>query len=133
MKLDKRLEFIIPFLKEVEHLVPIKKITRIFGYTVPLNKHENTYGSCITTGGKFSINLLITLNNYKRKKQSYIYLDLFLIALAHELVHTKYDDHDDKFFALQSLIQLHFANILKKQKVKDTYIRIDKLWKNKKS
>lgn len=129
MKISKRLKFLIPYLnKDVGKLVNLKKLKAIKTYTIPLNKFDDSDGAIIRYDtNHYVITLRITKNNYLNQTQSLEYLYNILEALAHEISHLKHWNHTPDHYVLTNKIGTLFGKMLKKQGVKDTYMKINKV------
>ena len=121
MKIQKNIAWIRPFLLSVKTLVPLNKINRINGYSVPPGKSENAYASITRVSTrKCNINIKLTSN----ENQKPIFLAALLENLAHEMAHLVVWEHTHKHFALQARILTRFSKVLKKAGIKNTYARI---------
>jgi hypothetical protein len=131
-KLTKNVSFLKPFLKGLGTLVPLRKVTLIKGYRVAKGLNELSYASIIRKSkNDYRIYLQTQFLVDNGKKHYYTTLERVLINLAHELAHLNGWDHPDYHrpyhFELQSKIMLHFSKKLRKLKVKDHNIRIDRI------
>lgn len=125
IKFSKDLEWLIPFVASVYHIIPLHKIKSIKSYKVQKGLSEQSYGSTIK-GDKYStINLRVYSYNDNAKKYRSETISIILDTLAHELSHVKqsnkdFGKHDYKHFRLQSLILFTFSGILEEMGIKDT-------------
>lgn len=120
-KLDKKLLWVQPYLKEVSNLIPLESLKELKGYYV-----YETQGVARQEGqtirnksNKYTITLRLN-----RGDAGLIFMYDFLHTLAHELAHLKYFEHDYKHIKLTCKIFSKFAKVLKEQGITDTYQRI---------
>lgn len=128
-KFSKSLEWMVPFVYSVEHLVPLHKLKAIRGYSVKNGKEEQAYGSIIRRSRYYTINLKTTINEVKnvKRKPKPEFVARSLEVLAHELSHLVVWEHTSEHFALQAIILYEFAKVLKSLQIEDTYIRINEI------
>lgn len=112
-----------PFVDSVSDLVPIERVVRIRDYRVRRGLQSNTYGSRVSYGKKYSINIEQECWNKSHKKYFGTTYQIILDTLAHELSHTIHDDHSPKHFKLQCKILLRFSRILKDNGILDHSLR----------
>jgi hypothetical protein len=135
IKLSKQLEWLRLFLPCARHYVSLKKIKRICGYKVPLNKAEDGVASCTKQdNGKYTIFLLIRQQEMESRRGRIKYtkrhfdrcLNEILNDLAHELAHiptwSQSGDHTCDRWILEGKLITSFARKAKRLKVKDTWV-----------
>lgn len=137
IKINKKLEWVRPYLKRVKHLVDLSALGRISVKTrFPVTVAQPYHGIIWRKGrGKFTI--LLTLNyqeKYKYHDDNKCYLRLkpyskidILMNLAHELAHITYWDHCPNRQILESRITMLFMN----QLLRDGYISEEEELKTK--
>jgi hypothetical protein len=114
-----------PFVKSVAHLVPLHRINRIRGYSVPIDKGE-LQDAAITLPDKkrkYNINIRIKNNDYIKGKQRNAYTAQILSHLSHELAHIKHWDHSPKHLMLEAKILLKFARVAGTMGIRDLWVR----------
>jgi len=125
---SKRMLWVKPFVDSVSDLVPVDRIMRIRDYRVKKGLDSLSYGSRLTYGNRYSIN--IELDVWKKSHKSYVgeTYQIILDTVAHELAHTIHSEHTPKHYQLQARILLRFSRILKDNGILDHSIR----WRRKK-
>lgn len=118
--LDQHTKFFLPYVNSVKDLVNLKKLTRIKGFKVSLNKSEQIDGQLTRYLSDNTHVLTIrthTITNGEYRKRT---LEAMLFTLAHELAHLKEWDHCVEHYALQLKILNRFTKVLKKQNITNT-------------
>lgn len=123
-KIDKKLLWAQPYLKEASTLVNLDNLKELKGYyvyhTQGVARQEGQ--TLRTKNNKYTITL--RLNRGGAEQDGLIYLYDFLHTLAHELAHLKYWGHTHQHIKLTCKIFIKFAKVLKEQGITDTYKRI---------
>lgn len=125
-KMTKNVMWLKPYIMSVKHLVPINKISKVCGYSVPLHKAEVQDAAIVYPSGKKKavISIRMTNNDYINEKQLRPYYAQVLNHLAHEMAHLKHFDHSPKHLELEARIMLKFAKVAAKLGVKDLWKRV---------
>jgi len=132
-KFNKDVAWLEPFFLKAKGLVPIQKITKIRGFSVPLDKIECIDGQMTKylPGGPIVITLRThnqlhranqngTNTAYRHKRR--MICDM-LLTLAHELAHLKHWEHTPEHWELECKIVRRFISELKRQGIKDVTTR----------
>lgn len=125
--ISKDIAWIKPFVKAAEPLVPINNINRILSYRVVPGKAECVDGNNIRHAGERKRTITVKSKNQAFDKDgrftgySDVLIAHLLDTLAHELAHLVHWEHDHKHYKLTARINIKFAAVLKKYKIKDTY------------
>lgn len=125
---SKNMLWLKPFVDSVNDLVPTDRIMRIRDYRVRKGLESLAYGSRLTYGNRYSINIEPATWNKTEKRYIGVTYQVILDTLAHELAHTIHLEHTPEHFQLQSRILLRFSRILKDNGILDHSIR----WRRKK-
>lgn len=119
MKISKDLEWLIPFVDEVSHLVPLYRLQSIKGYKQQWNKGVASYGGTHTADGE---SFVITLHTHayvkSKKRHEPEAKGLIIDTLAHELAHLVHWEHSWEHFNLQVRILHAWVNIVREKDMK---------------
>lgn len=127
-KLTKSVTFLEPFLKGLQPIIPMHKVSHIRGYRVAKGLNERGQASIIRHSTKrYTINLKVEALVDGNKQHEYQTIEQILLDLAHELAHLKEWQHTPEHFKLQAKVMLHFAKLLKVNDIKDHSRRINSL------
>lgn len=124
MRVQKKVNFLVPYLNSVKDLIPLHRIDHIKGYRLPKTRRASQYGSCLKDqNGRFTINMRLWRYDNKCKQYLGLYLGHILETFAHEIAHTIPGcfDHSPKHMRYTGIILTRFEKVLKKQGIKDCY------------
>lgn len=126
VNISKELEWFRPYLKKVEHLVPIHRLEKIVALRPSIKRVHHAHARLVEVKGQgnskldrvyISMNLhyikTLGLKPVKRKVEPFSKIDL-LEHLAHELAHLVDFDHTPKHKKLESKIASIFMTLLQK-------------------
>ncbi len=117
-------QWLAPYIKSVNHLIPLQKLVKLQAFKIHLKKETRADGSCnFISRGKYSIAIRLWCRNEKRTRHILLYLHDVLYYLAHELAHIKEWEHTPKHYKLQAKILKRFAEVAQSQGIKDMYTR----------
>ena len=133
IKFSKNVEWLQPFTATLANLIPLKKLTRVKGYRVPLNNQDQVEGCCSTGDNHKSHTITLKIFKHDKKtlghqkfkafRHTRSYVSDILETYAHELAHIKHWEHTPSHWRLQAQIQLRFAALLQRWDVDDIEIK----------
>lgn len=118
MLIAKDLSWLFPFIDEVDHLVPLDKLTSIRGYKQQWNKQVASYGGTHSDGEVYNITLLTHVYSKTRKRHEPEAMGLIIDTLAHELAHLVFWEHGWEHFRLQVRILQCWVDLVREQDLK---------------
>lgn len=131
MKYSKNMLWAQPYVESVEDLFPHKRVGKLVGYRVAMDKEEVTEGITLKgDDGRFDIRIRL-FNKIKYRENSRTryryranYLGSLLNTLAHEIAHTVEWEHTVDHMELELKIMRRFLRTAKRLGVTDTWARV---------
>lgn len=127
-------DWLAPFTKEASKVINLRRLKKVKGFKVPLNRVEVCRACChIKDDNTFTITLSTHVHDIKKigvraKKFLNRKVTHMLYDYAHELAHIPHwkDDinHSPEHFETEAILNLRFARLLKKWKIKDVETRV---------
>jgi hypothetical protein len=134
IKFTREAAWLMPFVNAAKDLVPIDKLKKVRVYKTPMNKQEDTEGLITCNSAKnYVISICVAKHEFtikstdplvlvhKRRPQRHLWH--ILSALAHELSHLTYWEHDTDHYMLENRIMRRFVKVLKQKYINDLYKR----------
>jgi hypothetical protein len=92
------MEWALPFVYASQSKFDISKIVTLRGYALKPKQHPHSYGTCLRSKGKYDV--VICLGHTNKLYP----VSLILEALAHELAHLVYWEHEPAHLSLTAEI-----------------------------
>lgn len=125
VKVDKELQWIIPYLNLAQRLVPLKRLDRVVVKRATLDEYrkQDEHASCVKYGSRYEIILWLKYSKFthtngrkcEMKLKRYSRIDI-LTHLAHELAHVAAwnECHNAKHKLIESKLLVIFMKYLDK-------------------
>jgi hypothetical protein len=136
LKYTKNIACLVPFIELAIKVAKVdpSKIKRCVGYNVPIDRSHQQAAQIIKRDRRYTLTFRVSEpeyknlgdGNFRKLKNTPLYLENVLDSIAHEVSHLVHWDHDYKHFRLQGKIKLEFAKLLKQLGVEDTAKRYDR-------
>jgi hypothetical protein len=126
IKYSKNVLWLKPFVDAVKNLVTLDKIRNIKGYRVALDKDPMCDARTTKWYGKRKKTITIRIWESDGEKHLRARYEFILESLCHELAHIDiepFEGHTPEHYKMKCRIALRFANVLKKEGIKDYSLR----------